>query len=87
MEEKAKEADLDDDKSVTPDKSSRDDAASRAKTKASSKSGGGVQGADTPKPERKRSADRKYRLNRRSSTQATPPPGTVTPVVEEENKK
>ena len=88
VEEKSKEPEADEEKSVTPDKIGKDEAApTRGKGKGGSKNSATASSSEAPKMERKRSADRKSRQARRNSMLATPPPGATTPVSDADNQR
>ncbi|XP_070194710.1 hydrocephalus-inducing protein homolog isoform X4 [Littorina saxatilis] len=85
VEEKSKEPEAEEEKSITPDKIGKEESApTRGKGKGPKQSNT-VPTLD-PKLERKRSADRKSRQNRRNSMLATPPPGPTTPVSDGDNQ-
>ena len=89
MEEKSKEPEAEEEKSVTPDKIGKEEPGpTRGKGKGASKFSSSTGAAsEAPKVERKRSADRKSRQARRNSMLATPPPGATTPVSDGDNQR
>ena len=87
VEEKSKELEAEEEKSVTPDKIGKDDAGpARGKGKGAGKASA-TAAADAGKRERKTSADRKSRQARRNSMLVTPPPGAATPVSDGDNQR